>query len=82
MEMSAEPWFSVEEHDVFPEELRSFLGLEGRLREVFEEHHGELFDVGFWRGMQERNRRGEIIDFYPYGEERRLRPAGERARAF
>ena len=82
MEMSAEPWFSVEEHDVFPEELRSFLGLEGRLREVFEEHHGELFDVGFWRGMQERNRSGEIIDFFPYGEERRLRPAGERERAF
>jgi isocitrate dehydrogenase kinase/phosphatase len=78
MEMSAEPWYSVEERDVFPEELRRFLGLEGPLRNVFERHHGELFDVGFWRGMQERNRSGEIIDFFPYGEERRLRPAGER----
>jgi isocitrate dehydrogenase kinase/phosphatase len=73
-EMASEPWFSVEEHDVFPEEMRRFLGLEGRLREVFEEHHGELFDVDFWHRMQAAHEGGEVIDFFPYGEERRLRP--------
>ncbi|HYG64436.1 MAG TPA: bifunctional isocitrate dehydrogenase kinase/phosphatase [Thermoanaerobaculia bacterium] len=74
-EMAAEPWFSVGEHDVFPEELRTFLGLEGALRDAFLARHGELFDPGFWQGMQERNREGEVIAFYPYGEARRLRPA-------
>jgi isocitrate dehydrogenase kinase/phosphatase len=76
-EMASEPWFSVEEHDVFPEEMRRFLGLEGRLREVFEEHHAELFEVDFWRRMQAAHASGELIDFFPYPEERRLRPAAE-----
>ncbi len=80
-EMSAEPWFSVEEEDVFPEEMRRFLGLEGHLREVFEAHHSDLYEVAFWRRMQERNRRGEVIDFFPYGEERRLEPSPARASA-
>lgn len=72
-EMAAEPWFAVEENDVFPAEMRSFLGLDGALREVFEREHENLFDVEFWRTMQERNREGEVIDFFPYGEESRLR---------
>ncbi|HEX2252494.1 MAG TPA: bifunctional isocitrate dehydrogenase kinase/phosphatase [Thermoanaerobaculia bacterium] len=82
--MAPEPWFSVDEADVFPEELRRFLGLDGRLREVFEHHHADLFDVAFWHEMQERNRRGELIDFYPYAEERRLQPSGavEPARSY
>lgn len=75
-EMAAEPWFSVEEGDVFPEEMRRFLGLEGRLREVFEEHHAELFEVDFWRRMQAADASGEVIDFFPYGQERRLRESG------
>jgi isocitrate dehydrogenase kinase/phosphatase len=76
-EMAAEPWFSVRDQDVFPEELCTFLGLEGRLRETFLARHAELFDVDFWLDMQERNRRGEVIAFYPYGESRRLRPDPE-----
>jgi isocitrate dehydrogenase kinase/phosphatase len=71
--LSAEPFYTVAEGDVFPEELCTFLGLEGRLREVFLAHHGDLFEVDFWRGMQERNRSGEVIDFFPYGAARRLR---------
>ena len=72
--MSAEPWFSVGEDDVFPEEFETFLGLSGELRRVFNLHHRDLFDVGFWRDVQDRNRKGEIIDFYPYDVGRRLRP--------
>jgi isocitrate dehydrogenase kinase/phosphatase len=72
-EMSADPWFSVDDKDVFPEELDRFLGLDGDLRRVFEHHHGDLFELDFWRRMQERHEQGEIIDFYPYDEERRLR---------
>ncbi|MBU0699487.1 MAG: bifunctional isocitrate dehydrogenase kinase/phosphatase, partial [Proteobacteria bacterium] len=32
-ELSAEPWFAVGENDVFPEEFRNFLELQGTLRE-------------------------------------------------
>ncbi len=72
-EMSSEPWFSVEENDVFPEELDRFLGLDGELREVFEEHHADLFQVDFWRAMQEAHEAGEVVNVIPYEEARRLR---------
>jgi isocitrate dehydrogenase kinase/phosphatase len=76
--MAAEPWFTVGENDIFPEELRTFLGLEGELRTAFLREHADLFDVEFWHRMQERNRRGEVIEFFPYGETRRLRPGWRR----
>ena len=38
-------------------------------REAFLNEHGDLFEVGFWRRMQERNQAGEIIEFFPYRDE-------------
>jgi isocitrate dehydrogenase kinase/phosphatase len=73
-ELSPEPWFPVREGDVFPEELPRFLELTGPLREIFVAAHGDLFELGFWEEMQERNRRGELVDVFPYPEGRRLRP--------
>jgi isocitrate dehydrogenase kinase/phosphatase len=74
-EMSAEPWYTVAERDVFPQELQRFLGFDGHLREVFLREHGNLFDPAYWRSLQERTRSGEVIDFFPYSEARRLRPS-------
>ncbi len=71
-ELASEPWFSVSAEDVFPEELATFLELRGRLREVFERHHGDLFGTQFWRALQDRNRQGEVIDFFPYSADQRL----------
>ena len=73
-EMASEPWFGVGEHDIFPEEFDRFLELSGTLREVFEEEHGDLLTLEYWREMQERNRHYEMIDFFPYPDEDRLRP--------
>jgi isocitrate dehydrogenase kinase/phosphatase len=72
-EMAAEPWYSIGEDDIFPGELRTFLGLRGSVREAFLREHSDLFGVGFWQGLQERLRRGEVVSFYPYSPERRLR---------
>jgi isocitrate dehydrogenase kinase/phosphatase len=71
--MAPEPWFSVADEDVFPEEMRSFLGLRGELERVFMEHHSDLFEAGYWRRMQERIEQGEIVDIFPYGSQQRLR---------
>jgi isocitrate dehydrogenase kinase/phosphatase len=71
-ELSAEPWFGVGENDVFPEELRKFIGLQGMLREVFLDHHGDLFDVRFWHQIQSRISGGETIDIFPYEQSKRL----------
>ena len=60
------------EQDVFPEELKTFLGLPLPLADTFSQHHGELFGVDFWRGMQERHEKGEVIEVLPYKERKRL----------
>jgi isocitrate dehydrogenase kinase/phosphatase len=62
----------VDENDVFPEELSTFLGLPGGLRDIFVQTNGELFGVEFWTELQRRHRAGEVIDIFPYQEGRRL----------
>ncbi len=71
-EYSAEPWFSVGERDVFPEEFRAFLTLPGRLGEAFAAAHGDLLTVHYWQHMQRLAERGEIVDIFPYKPARRL----------
>lgn len=76
-EMAAEPWYGVEENDVFPEEFEHFLGLSGDQRATFMEHHADLLDVDFWQGTKERLQAGELIDIVPYHPSRCLRsPCG------
>jgi isocitrate dehydrogenase kinase/phosphatase len=71
-EMAAEPWFHVGEHDVFPEEFGAFLVPGDRLRATFLGAHGDLLNVDFWTGVQRRLAEGEIFDFFPYRQSRRL----------
>jgi isocitrate dehydrogenase kinase/phosphatase len=72
-EYSAEPWFSVGEHDIFPEEFRAFLTLPGRIGEVFLAAHGDLLTADYWRRMQRMAEVGEVVDIFPYRRSRRLR---------
>lgn len=71
-EMSAEPWFSVRDNDIFPEEFPRFLGLPEPARAALFEEHGDLFRANFWRELQKRLRAGEILEVFPYSAERRL----------
>jgi isocitrate dehydrogenase kinase/phosphatase len=75
-EFEASPWFYVGPHDIFPEEFKTFLGLQGELRDIFVEHHADLFEANFWRSIQERLESGEIVDIYPYKQSRRLHQNG------
>ena len=65
-EMSSEPWYSVGPNDVFPEEFPVFLFADVRLRRMFAQMHGELFDADYWKGLQQQIREGKVIDVYPY----------------
>jgi len=73
-ELAAEPWFSVAEQDVFPEEFAPFMVPNGPLRDIFVAAHGELLEREWWCGVQERVRNGELVDTFPYSGARRLRP--------
>ncbi len=79
-EMADVPWFHVGEHDVFPEEFLRFLGLPRHLLGAFLDAHGDLFTVTFWRDMQRRQSAGEILDFFPYPQSRRLDRLPDRSR--
>jgi isocitrate dehydrogenase kinase/phosphatase len=74
--MADEPWYHVAPDDVFPEEFPRFLSLPEEHRDAFMERHADLFEPAFWRGMQERQAAGEVVDFYPYRPSRRLRRDG------
>jgi isocitrate dehydrogenase kinase/phosphatase len=71
-EMAAEPWFSVRESDIFPEEFLQFLRFPDKARDSLLEQHADLFTPSFWRRMQEKLRAGEIPEVFPYSAERRL----------
>ena len=72
-ELSSEPWYSVAEKDVFPEEFRSFLYSDPGLRKMFEETHGDLYKAEYWRQLQRRILDGEIEDVFAYRKKQRFR---------
>jgi isocitrate dehydrogenase kinase/phosphatase len=74
-ELSDEPWFSVAEHDVFPEEFSAFLGLSPHLRQVFLKYHRDLFDTQFWLKTQAQIREDTLTHIRPYGTTQMLRQA-------
>jgi isocitrate dehydrogenase kinase/phosphatase len=71
-EIAAEPWFSVRENDIFPEEFLQFLSFPKPALAALLEHHGEIFRVDFWRAIQRQIRAGDIPEVFPYRAERRL----------
>jgi isocitrate dehydrogenase kinase/phosphatase len=75
-------WFSVGPRDIFPEQFPTFLVPAGKARDLFLKYHGDLADPGWWIAAQERCRRGEQPDVFPYPQDLRfchryLRPASE-----
>ena len=74
-EISAEPWFSVRENDIFPEEFPRFLAMPEAAWSELRKHHGDLFRADYWRDVQARLRAGEVPEIFPYPPERRLNSA-------
>jgi isocitrate dehydrogenase kinase/phosphatase len=65
-------WFSVGPRDIFPEQFPTFLMPAGKPRELFLKFHGDLADPGWWIAAQERCRRGEQQDVFPYPQDIRF----------
>lgn len=65
-ELSAAPWYLVDDNDVFPEAFHSFLGLKPALREIFLAHHADIFTPEFWQAHQRRIESGNLAHVYPY----------------
>ena len=72
-EMADEPWFYVDENDVFPEDLQNFIELSGSLKKEFLKHHSDLFQVEFWQQTQDKIRAGELPHIFPYSDHCRIK---------
>lgn len=72
-EMAAEPWYSVGINDVFPEEFRTFLLINPKVRALFNELHSDLFEAQYWQQLQRNITHGQYEDVYPYKNAHRLR---------
>jgi len=67
------PRFAVDEdRDVFPERFEMGWAIPPDLVADFKAEHGDLLGPRWWAETQERVRRGEILDVFPYPKERWL----------
>jgi len=73
-EMADEPWYTVDENDVFPEEFSRFLGLSAEHRELFLASHADLLEPAFWNSVQDEIRAGALRHIRPYPPRYRLLP--------
>lgn len=71
--MASEPWYSINDNDVFPEEFLLFVSSRPERRKLFMKHHKDLLDADYWRGVQERIRGGSFGDVFPYAQEIRFK---------
>jgi isocitrate dehydrogenase kinase/phosphatase len=71
-EITAEPWFSVHENDIFAEEFPRFLGFCPDLLETLVDYHADLFKAVAWRRVQTALRTGNITDIFSYGADKRM----------
>lgn len=76
-EMSAEPYYSIGPHDVFPEQFGGFLVSDPRMRAIFLEYHRDLIDPEFWIDKQRLIGEGREEHVFPYPEESRFRRSGK-----
>ncbi len=71
-EMKAGTWYTVEPMDVFPEEFKLFFSGNAKARKMFEEIHGELYSVDFWKDLQNQIESGFVLDVFPYRRAKRF----------
>ncbi len=71
-EMSADVWYTVHPHDVFPETFAPFLLGNPQVREVFMAHHADLLEATFWQGHKQRIEQGHVHDVFPYEATKRF----------
>jgi isocitrate dehydrogenase kinase/phosphatase len=65
-EMADEPWYTVGDDDVFPEEFSRFLGLSAEHRDLFLSWHADLLAPDFWVTVQKEIRSGNSRHIRPY----------------
>lgn len=69
---AAEPWYSVDPGDMFPEELATFALANPKYLKAFKIHHEDLLTASYWQQCQKNVAKGIYEDVYPYPDEFRF----------
>jgi isocitrate dehydrogenase kinase/phosphatase len=78
--MSDIPWYSVEEHDVFPETFGPFFFADAKDMAYFKKDHADLMDPAWWKQLKENILNGSQQDIFPYADKKRFRNRNCRAK--
>jgi isocitrate dehydrogenase kinase/phosphatase len=71
-EMSAEPWYPIGKHDVFPEQFERFLLGNEKIKRFFMKYHAELLTRAYWQSHKQRIIDGVVEDVFPYPQQIRF----------
>jgi len=71
--MSDTPWYSVQEHDVFPETFGPFFFSAPDDMAAFRKKHADLMDPDWWKTVKQNIETGRQADIFPYPERKRFR---------
>ena len=69
---AAEPWYSVDPGDMFPEELATFALANPKYLKAFKIHHEDLLTAAYWQKCQKNVAAGIYEDVYPYPDKFRF----------
>ncbi len=63
---SSQPWYTVYDDDIFPEEFATYLISDPELKAIFLEEHADLCECDYWNGVQEKVNSNVLPDILPY----------------
>jgi isocitrate dehydrogenase kinase/phosphatase len=78
-EMSADIWYPVGTHDIFPEEFETFLLTDPKTRACFRRFHADLLDPAWWQKIQHDIRAGKLVEVLSYSNTVRFSAEGANA---
>jgi isocitrate dehydrogenase kinase/phosphatase len=64
--MSDQPWYSVEENDVFPETFGPFFFTDTKDMANFKQDHADLMTAAWWKQIKADILSGDLADVFPY----------------
>ena len=72
-EMASEPWYSIADLDVFPEEFVHFITGNPQLKRFILDKYKALFNADYWKSVQEDIRNQRYHDVFPYSSRIRFK---------
>ncbi len=71
-ELSDTPWYSIGQHDVFPETFAPFFFANPEDLALFKQDHADLLDADWWNSIKDDILAGKQTDVFPYPVKRRF----------